>query len=463
MDLNYVSLMLIMDLGIILFMLIALIDSWNEKEGRAAIISAFGFLFHAILGPAIVIYPVVQSVSYYYFGVIGVFTLLMLIPGKVNEKALLGTMGYAVSEIEKVDERDIVFARNKLKPGSKEYKTYYEAHPELEEMDQKIRATGVLSTSAGIDRTPMNLAMMHSSFVMPRFLAEYAVNEPIEGRPKPDVTMEDATEVVKNFTKHLGACAVGVCEVNQKFVYSKRGEIHFDNWEDWGSDIPDLPKNAVVFAVEMNYEHVMAAPHTPTVAESANRYAEGAYISTVLAQWFKDMGYKGVAQHLRHYDVITTALAVDAGLGEVGRQGYLITPGEGPRTRVFAVLTDMPLLKDKPISFGVDEYCSHCGKCATTCPSNSIPLGDKTVHNGVEKWKLDALTCYQYWSQVGTDCAICMAVCSFSKPNTPLHSIVKWFIKRKSPLALMIFPHVDDLFYGKNWKPRKVSKWLKYD
>jgi hypothetical protein len=37
---NYVSLMLVMDLGIILFMLIALIDSWNEKENRPVMISA---------------------------------------------------------------------------------------------------------------------------------------------------------------------------------------------------------------------------------------------------------------------------------------------------------------------------------------------------------------------------------------------------------------------------------------
>lgn len=460
---NIVSLMLVMDLGVILFMLIALIDSWNEKEDRAVGITAIGFLFHVTLGLALVMYPWVQQFGIVYFGAIAVFGLLMMIPGGTNERALKGTMGYVVEDVKQVDERDIVFARNKLRPGSEQYKSYYKIHPEMEEMDKAIRDTGVLSTSAGIDRAPMNLAMMHSSFVVPRFLAEYAVGEPIEGSPRPDVTMKEATEVVKNFTKHLGACSVGICEVNPKWVYSKRGEIHFDNWEDWGSDIPELPKYAVVFAVEMNFEHVMAAPHTPTVAESANRYAEGAYISTVLTQWFKDMGYKAVAQHLRHYDVITTALAVDAGLGEVGRQGYLITPEAGPRTRVFAALTEMPLIVDKPISIGVEEYCSKCGKCATTCPSNSIPLGGMTVHNGVEKWKLDALTCYQYWSVVGTDCAICMAVCSFSRPNTPLHSIVKWFIKRKNPIAMRIFPYVDDFFYGKDWKPRKVSSWLNYN
>jgi reductive dehalogenase len=459
---DYVSLMLVMDLGIIIFMLLALIDAWNEKEDRAVTISGIGLLFHIILGPALVMYPWVQQVGMIYFGAIAVFALLMLIPGGTNERALKGTMGYAVSEVKKVDERDIVFARNQLRPDSKEYHEYYEAHPEREEMDKKIRDLGGMFASGGIDNSPMNHAMIHSGFMVPRFLVDYAVGEPIEGTPKPDVTMEEATNVVKSFTKHLGACAVGVCEVNPNWVYSKRGEV-YDKWEDWGTDIPDLPKYAVVFAVEMSFEPVMAAPHTSMEVEVGYRYAQGAFISTMISQWFEGMGYKGVAQHSRHYDVMIPPLAVDAGLGEVGRQGYMITPGEGTRTRAFAILTDMPLVTDKPISFGVEEYCSHCGKCAATCPSKSIPLGDMAVYNGVKKWKVDSSTCYEYWHAVGTGCAICMAVCSFGRPNTSFHSIVKWFIKRKNPIALRLFPHIDDFFYGKDWKPRRVSSWLKYN
>ncbi len=461
MNLLPIPVILVMDLGVVVFMLIALIDSWNEGEGRAAMISTAGFIFHTTLGPAITTYPLVEQLSHIYFTIIGVFTLLLLIPGKKNMRALRGTKGYIVEEMERVDERDIVFARNKLRPNSKEYREYYDKHPEHERIDINIRATGVINSSTGIDRTPMNLAMMHSSFILPRLLADYAVAEPNPETVK--VSSKDASYVIKEFTRHLGACSVGICKVNPNWVYSKRGEIHFDNWEDWGEPIPELPMNALVFGVEMNYEHVMAAPHTPTVAESANKYAEGAYMSTVLAQWFKDMGYRAVAQHLRHYDVLTTPLAVDAGLGEVGRLGYLITPETGPRIRVFAVLTDMPLTPDNPISIGVEEYCTYCKKCSTTCPSKSIPIDEKTIHNGIEKWKLNAETCYEYWSKVGTDCAICMAVCSFGKPNTPLHSIVKWFIKRRNPIALRLFPHIDDLFYGKEWTPRKVSKWLSYN
>ena len=387
--------------------------------------------------------------------------MILLIPGKPNEKALKGNRGYLIGSHEQVDERDIVFARHKLKAGMKECDTYYETHPDVKEFDDKLRETGVLGTSRGIDKSPMNLAMMGASFSIPGMTVPGIFGEPREGMTPTEVSPEDATRTVKQFALHLGACSVGVTELDPRWAYSKRGEIRFNNWEDWGKDILELPKYALSFCVEMNYEHVQSAPHTPTVAESANGYARGAYISTVLALWFKNMGYRSVAQHTRNYDIVTTAVAADAGLGEVGRLGYLITPKQGPRVRVFATLTDMPLIPDKPISIGVEEYCSYCKKCAITCPSKSIPDGEKTVYNGVEKWKPNAETCYEYWSKVGTDCAICMAVCSFGKPDTNLHRIVKWFIAR-SPVARRIFPYFDDLMYGRTWKPKKPPKWLEY-
>ena len=226
-----------------------------------------------------------------------------------------------------------------------------------------------------------------------------------------------ATEIVKNLARHVGADLVGVCRVNPLWVYSHRGEIHYNNWEEWGQELQDFPPYAVVIATEMNWEHVSAAPHTPTVAESAGNYAKGAYMSTLLARWFAHMGYRGVAQNTRNYDILLVPLAVDAGLGELGRKGYLITPKYGPRVRLFATLTDMPLVPDEPLSIGVDEFCQRCKKCAESCPSQSIPLEDKVVHNGVERWKLQEESCFEYWAKVGTDCAICMSICPFARPR----------------------------------------------
>lgn len=114
-------------------------------------------------------------------------------------------------------------------------------------------------------------------------------------------------------------------------------------------------------------------------------------------------------------------LAIDAGLGEIGRFGYVISGKVGPRARLFAVTTDMPLEPDWPVDISADEFCRVCKKCALSCPSHSIPAGEKTVHNGVEKWKMDEMSCFDYWGRVGTDCSICMEVCPFSRPNKSVH------------------------------------------
>ena len=129
--------------------------------------------------------------------------------------------------------------------------------------------------------------------------------------------------------------------------------------------------------------------------------------------------------------------------------------------RISKVLTDLPLVPDKPVDLGVEEFCRRCRKCADSCPSKSIPRGEKQVVNGTEKWKLDEESCFDYWARVGTDCSVCMAVCPYSRPNRSLHRLVRWFLKRSS-VARQYFPPVDNFIYGKRWKPRPAPDWLDY-
>jgi reductive dehalogenase len=266
---------------------------------------------------------------------------------------------------------------------------------------------------------------------------------------------------VKGFALHLGAVQAGTCRVDPKWSYSNRGEIFYDNWEDWGQELPDPLPYAVVIATEMDHGNVCTGPHTPAVVESGTNYALGAYITTLLASWFAHMGYKASADHHRHYNSLVVPLAVDAGLGELGRFGYLISPTLGPRVRLFAVTTDMPLKPDTPIDLGAEEFCKVCKKCALSCPSNSIPDGEKTVYNGVEKWKMNETTCFDYWGRVGTDCSICMAICPYSRPNRSIHRVARWFIRRSS-LAGKVLPHIDNFVYGQRWKPRPPRDWIDY-
>lgn len=438
-------------------------ESLIEQEKRAASIGLVASITNGVILTALIFIPETRDVITNVFVLLVIVGVGFCIPGKQNSKALKGTLGYAIKGIERLDESFSVFVRTRgLKEGSKPYEVFYGNNPELEEKDKIRRAKGLLGILGKVDKSYQpNVAMVHASFDIPPYLGQKAKSDPHENTPIADLPPEKASKIIKKYAEHLGASMAGICEVNPAWIYSKRGEIHYDNWDEWGQELKDLPKYAVVFILEMDRDHVISAPHTPSVAESAMNYAKGAYVSTILARWFSHMGYRGVAEHTRNYDVILPPLAVDAGLGEVGRQGYLIAPKHGARVRVFATLTDMPLVPDKPISLGVEEFCQRCLKCAEACPSRSIPTGEMTVCRGVEKWKLDEESCFEYWARVGTDCSICMAICPFSRPDSYFHRFIRKLVAH-APLAKLIFPTIDNFIYGKKWKAKKVPDWLSY-
>jgi reductive dehalogenase len=387
-----------------------------------------------------------------------------------NPKALEGTKGHLVGRPTRVDEREIVFARNRsIRSGSTEYDLFYKAHPELEAHDAERRERGgPLGRIGTIDRPfeRSNIAAAMASLSIPVSLSSSGLVSPsphpaLEGG-RIDLTPAEATEKVKGFARQAGADLVGITEINPLWVYSRRGEIFHDNWENWGKEISLDHKYAVVFATEMDFRFVGAAPHTPTVIESMRNYAKGAYLSTQLAAYISALGYSATANHLRHYDAVLVPLAVDAGLGEVGRLGYLMTKQFGPRIRLGAVTTSLPLLPDKPIDLGVEDFCRICKKCAVCCPSQSIPTGEPAEVNGILRWKLNAETCFDYWGKIGTDCNVCMRVCPWSHARTFPHKIIVALVSRNR-WSRRIFNRMDDVFYGRKPKPKAPPAWARIE
>ena len=68
--------------------------------------------------------------------------------------------------------------------------------------------------------------------------------------------------------------------------------------------------------------------------------------------------------HLSHKMVATTA-----GLGWIGKNALLVTPGFGPRLRLTTVLTDAPLKAGNPV---VESSCGTCEACMKACPVEAI-------------------------------------------------------------------------------------------
>lgn len=369
--------------------------------------------------------------------------MIMVFPLRVN-KDLTDN-----EPLGKYDERDIMFSRKELIPGSDKYKAYYVKHPEREALDNKFRQEpGLLSENSAYYHEEA-FKQANASFARIEPLYNY-----IEGRLNPrkmNISVWEFTDMIKSRAKVLGVLDVGITLTKPYHFYSHKGRRH-----EYGNVIKNTHEFAIAFTVEMDYNMVMAAPKASIVAESAKQYLNAGIIATQLAEFIRTLGYEARPHIDGNYQVVCPLVARDAGLGEIGRMGLLMTKEHGPRVRIGVVTTEIPLVPDNyQKDHSVIDFCRMCKKCADCCPSESIPKKDPEVHDGIKRWKIDSESCYTFWCKAGTDCGRCMAVCPYSHPNNSLHNIARWGIRR-SKFARYLAVKLDDFFYGK--KP--VSKPL---
>jgi reductive dehalogenase len=267
---------------------------------------------------------------------------------------------------------------------------------------------------------------------------------------------------IKAVARFLGADLVGVTELNQAYVYSHCGVRHDPEVQQFGAEIDLRHRYAIAIGVEMDYQRVRSSPSFIDGSEVGRRYLDVAQIVCQLAAYIRELGYPARAHHFRQEEVLQVPIAVAAGLGELGRNGFMVSKEFGPRVRLGSVTTDLPLAIDSPVDLGVLPFCEECKKCATNCPSRSIPEGGKVVVRGVEKWQINPDTCLRYWASNPTkwfNCSLCIATCPWSKPNRWWHRASTWSAARSS-LARKMLLWLDDLVYGKT--PRYKMKWLDY-
>jgi ferredoxin len=105
------------------------------------------------------------------------------------------------------------------------------------------------------------------------------------------------------------------------------------------------------------------------------------------------------------------------------------------------------------------DFCGICKKCADSCPSRSIPFDGRQKIEGVLRWKINSESCFTYWCTIGTDCGKCMAVCPYSHPNNVMHNFIRWGI-HNSYIFRRFALYMDDLFYRRKPKSRKIPSWI---
>jgi len=267
---------------------------------------------------------------------------------------------------------------------------------------------------------------------------------------------ETVTREVKRAARFFGASLVGVCELDRDWVYSPTFSIR--DRKARSNELPDEYRWAVALAIEMKYDAIRCSPSGPASAATGLGYSKMAFAAGLLAHHIRGLGFRAIA--CGNDTACSIPIAIDAGLGELARNGLLVTPEFGPRVRLAKVLTDMPLLPDRPIEFGVWKFCRICKKCARQCPSQSISHDEPTAQpnnisnrQGVLRWPINAETCLAFWARQGNDCANCIRTCPFNKPPGRLHDLVRGGISRLPGLN-RLFLWGDDIFgYGRKADP----------
>lgn len=358
-----------------------------------------------------------------------------------------------VGEMERFDERENVQARNALEPGSQDYKEFYQRHPEWEEKDGETRELSKKSVGHPLDlpfffRQIGNLA---------RAGAEGLVDGPVSQK-KHRLSMERATEKIKGFAHFLGVDLVRIGPLNPSHVYTHIGKAWHDPGRKHGTPINLRHQNAISIAVGIDPRLIKAGPVLPMISAVMRVYTKLATISTTLAGYIRALGYPARAHMISNYQVLCIPLAIDAGMGELGRHGLMVTQELGSCLKLTSVTTDLPLVYDSPVDIGVNEFCQDCKICAESCPSGAIPRGGKKIVRGVEKWTINPEACYRVWNETGTDCGVCVASCPWTKPRTAFHRLASELAIRKKKAGWWM-SRADKMVYGK-FRPKPVPPWF---
>ncbi|MFI5266873.1 MAG: 4Fe-4S dicluster domain-containing protein [Chloroflexota bacterium] len=277
------------------------------------------------------------------------------------------------------------------------------------------------------------------------------------------------TRHIKRVAGEFGADIVGIAAAHPSFLY--KGSRYVENMEVGDSHELESAEELcrkfpylIVMPVAWNYE--MSQAHRHHIGDASYHLSTQQIHSVIgsMIGYIQELGYnviRGAAN--------PQAVALASGVGELGRNGMIITKKYGARIHLQdTLMTDLPLVPGKPIDIGVEDFCNVCRKCAVTCPTNSISFEGKQVFNGVEKYKIKWLTCYKlrpYVHDHWGSCLTCVAVCPYTKPTSWWRDLAVSSLSHcpipLRPLLVRGLKAIDDKFWGV--VPQRRVRWLGYD
>jgi reductive dehalogenase len=424
-------------------LLLFAVTSRREGEKRAQRIAVLLLPANAFFWTLLLVFrriAALQAVNAGFLGLAALFAMLSLFKFFPRQAAAPD-----LSRIERFDERDHMFSRNELKFHPQLAADYYEQKTQFRTGDEKLHSRPELGQPGHVYDDPLYSPVFAAAFSYLDRTRDAAC-----GEVNPQRSMAAVSEIrsaVMGLARYYGAVDVGITPLRPYHFYSRSGR----RADHWGEAIAAEAGSAVVVVVAMDWKMIAGAPTLPAILESSRQYVEAAKISSVVAGYIRGLGYRARAHTDGNYQVLCVPLAVDAGLGELGRLGLLMHPVFGPCVRLAAVTTELELSPSPPRPFHSASFCRICKKCAENCPTRAIAAGEEPFSRHFRHWSINGENCYAFWKQIGSDCAVCIRACPYTKPDTLLHRLVRFYVSR-NPVNQRLALLLDDFFYGRRKK-----------
>ncbi|MHA1744213.1 MAG: reductive dehalogenase [Candidatus Heimdallarchaeota archaeon] len=231
--------------------------------------------------------------------------------------------------------------------------------------------------------------------------------------PIDESNIQEVTQYVKAIAKLFGASLVGITAFDPRWVYT-------EDRVGTPIELPEGLTNVIAIAIEMDADAISTSPSMTQGFANGLGYSNMAALVASLAEFIRKLGYQAIPSG--NDTALSIPIAIQAGLGQLGRNGLLVTRQFGSRVRLCKVFTDMPLLHDEPVDFGLTDYCRRCKRCAEACEVDAISFDEEpsfksyppSQNKGILRWTIKADLCYQFWVDNGGECSTCITSCPFN-------------------------------------------------
>jgi epoxyqueuosine reductase len=287
---------------------------------------------------------------------------------------------------------------------------------------------------------------------LPRYLRGEALLKTVaqaEPRSTPgEQTPEQLSALIRAEAARLGLTSIGITAYDPRYTYAEDAGNH-----DEGS--------VIMCVVESDYDDELTVPSRQNERMLFELYIQQFDMIAKLATFVQDLGYRAQPQNAEG-PFMYVPYGAQAGLGQMGYNGQLLTPGAGARVSLMAITTNAELGHDAPVDYGIPSVCAECKVCVRRCPVGAIP-STPSVHRGVTKTKIKTERCLPVVGQ--TDgCAICVKVCPIQRFG--LEAVIGHYEqtggilgKDSDDLEGYTWP-LNEQYYGANTKPRINSARL---